>query len=434
MRPRIANLTSEQILALCEDGAVDGIDCWQDAEEVVEEPDAAGTMTESATPDTSYLSYIDANKLLYAGLKGAGVKVGLMDVSVVKESSHEELNNSDIFSQKVIGAVVNEHSINMARIICGEYGVAPKCKVYSYGSLEVLESIKAIEDMINKGVTVINYSKGSKREGSTYSYYEKWIDHIAAQHSVTFIQAAGNDEGDVRIPGLAYNAITVANINHITDTIYNSSNYINGSGCEKPDVSAPGANVLMYYGSNKGGTSSATACVTGMVALMMQAKSSLAKSPHIIKAIVIASCDHIAESSSFGSGYNEKQGAGVVNAARAITIISQGQYFGGYCTSNGTILKKNCEITTGGPHTYVLVGIKMNISTGGHGLEEIDNADMASMAFGVTSSSGNTLGYCSMSNSSVQLVRSSASASKVHFSCDFENICSRGVPYALAWY
>lgn len=443
----VATLTKEQILELNSNGDVEKISYFYNEimmSEDVEVFDEAENVVEanaSSVPDTSYLAYMGADKVK-AALNGSGVKVGLLDGKKITSASHSELNNSDIIPLVQRNSFSGDHSTSMARIICGTYGVAPKSIVYSCGLGDIpmmVDAMESIELMIDNGVTVINCSIGENIRNMVgfYTNYEQWIDHIAVQHSVTFVVSAGNAGQSLReitIPGASYNAITVANVDHTKDEIKNTSSYDNGTGCKKPDVAAPGSDVLMYYGTGDGGTSSATACVTGMVALMMQAKPSLARSPHIIKAIVIASCDHIAGSSSFGTGYDEKQGAGVVNVARAITIISKGQYIGDYCTSNGTVTKKVSVGTTSSTHTYVFVGLKMNIATGGHSETEFDNIDMAKLSLGVMSSSSSMLGYGTMTNSSVQLVRSTVNCSEVYFGCVFSNVGSRGVPYAIAWY
>lgn len=442
-----ANLTKGQILELSRDDQVEKISYLNnevvvdDDIEMFDKMENAVAANTVSVPNTSYLTYMGADKVK-AALNGSGVKIGLMDAKKITSLSHSELKDANIVPLDEKSSISEDHSINMARIICGTYGIAPKSTVYSYGlgfTPYTSYMAEGIELMIDNGVTVINCSLGHERrdELADYEDFEKWIDHIASQHSVTFVVAAGNNgdrSGHITMPGTAYNAITVANVDHTIDTLKNTSAYDNKTGCEKPDVAAPGSDVLMYYGTGNGGTSSATACVTGMVALMMQAKPSLAKSPHIIKAIVIASCDHIAGSSSFASGYDEKQGAGVVNVARAITIISKGQYIGDYRTSNGTATKKVSVDTTSSTHTYVFVGLKMNIATGSHGDKEFDNIDMAKLALGITSSTGNTMGYCNLTNSSVQLVRASTTYSEVYFGCVFSDVGSRGVPYAIAWY
>lgn len=429
----IANLSEEQIFKLCKSEKITQIGYWQNGMDVWDDTEVQTLTTTVSTPDTTYLSYICADTLQNMGLKGTGVKIGLLDGREVGKESHAELNNSNIIPLGKYMESETEHSILMARIICGKYGVAPRATVYSYGTIHKYKNIEAIELLIDNGVTVINYSKGNARKDNDYTDYEKWLDHIAAQHGVTFVVASGNISStgtDICEPALAYNVITVAAANSQEDDLYKNSAYIFNAGCHKPDIAAPGVNVL----EDISGTSQAAACVTGMIALMMQAKPSLAKSPHIIKAIVIASCDHIAGSSSFGTGYEARQGAGVVNAVRAIEIIQKGQYYGNYLAEDRSFtININIE-TSCAVHSYVLVGIKMNIGTGSHEKDEYNNQDMPSSQLAVLSSAGGITGYCARANTSVQLVRSSSSYASAMIGIGFSNVGSRGVPYAIAWY
>lgn len=438
----IAEISREQIEELCEADEVESIDLWVEpvCDDTAEELPVGEAESAAAAVNTSYLDYMSASGVKHV-LSGKGVIVGLLDATAIRRDRHSELYDSCIYPLEEQSNDPGKwpHPVNMARIICGEYGLAPECTLYSIGQGDGENFMHAVEMLISEGVVVINnsmsYSVGGdiSRNGNVYTSVEKWLDHVAVNHSVTFVEAAGNIKrgttGEITIAGLAYNVITVANYDYANNRIADNSCYDDLGGCRKPDVAAPGVNVL-----ESSGTSPATACVTGMIALMMQAKPSLMQSPHIIKAIVIASCDRLAGSSSFGSGYDEKQGAGIVNAARAVTIISKNQYFGNYRSSDGSTRKKVGVMTVSSVHTYVLVGLKMNVATGKHTASEYIDTGMAALALGVTSTSGNTMGYCSMTNSSVQLVRSGASSNEVYLECIFDNVGNRGVPYAIAWY
>lgn len=113
---------------------------------------------------------------------------------------------------------------------------------------------------------------------------------------------------------------------------------------------------------------------------------------YLMKAIVIASADHVAGSSTYASGYDDEQGAGVVNVFRA-----------------------------------------MNIATGNHGENEYDNQAMPEMTLVVLSTSGSLIGYNNVSNSSVELVRSTYQSS-VKLNLVVSGIGTRGMAYAIAWY
>lgn len=278
----------------------------------------------------------------------------------------------------------------------------------------------------------VGYSAGGDAS-PVYSANEMWFDHISASHNVVLVKSAGNDTSASKVissPGLAYNVITVANVNCLTDTLAGDSCYQNGSATQKPDVASAGAYVL---GNANGGTSAATATVAGMIALLLEAKPSLAGSPHIVKAIVIASADHIAGSSTFASGYDAKQGAGVVNVLRALSIISRNQYYGNYTHDNATIQLAKSVAQCSSVSTFVFVGTKMNIVTGSHTSGDSDNQDMPELRLAVVTSGGSMIGYSNMSNSSVELARGVYSSSVI-LNLVVTDVGSRGMPYAAAWY
>ena len=452
----IAVLTQEQIEAVAEEEQVVGIYLATDETEIVSEEvngeESGEIVVGSAVADgvsgdaevmaisdyDGYLDYLNARAAHAMGYTGDGVKVGVMDASAVTTAGHNELAGSGVVGIYNAGSLLEptineEHSVDMVRIICGDYGMAPDCQVYSISNMSFYPNM---EELIDRGVSVINISIGDERESGYYSGTEMWIDHIAASHSVVVVVAAGNyeDSGNtynVAEPGLAYNAITVANIDYKNDTLASDSCYIQGSsGAMKPDVASAGTNVLEI---EDGGTSAAAATVTGMVAVLLEVKPTLVGSTYTIKAIVIASADHIAGSSVYSTSYNDKQGAGVVDVMRAITIINRGQYWSNYISSDGTTSYTKSVVSGSSKTTFVFVGTKMNIGTGEHGEYEYNNQDMPSTTLVIFNSSGTGLGGCGMPYSSVQLVRISY-ISSVKIQLTVSNIGSRGMPYAVAWY
>lgn len=196
-----------------------------------------------------------------------------------------------------------------------------------------------------------------------YTYLEEWLDHVALNHSVHFVVAAGN-EGDidengetvpgiVTHPGLAYNAITVGNLddnNTVTmadDTLHISSSYretINSDGLmptNKPDISAPGAKIATSPYPNSilpattayyqryiytTGTSFSAPHVTGIVAQLMQAKPALKVLQDAMKAILTASVSHSVHQYASATQGFEQYGAGVANALESYRTANLGKY------------------------------------------------------------------------------------------------------------
>ena len=305
-----------------------------------------------------------------------------------------------------------------------------------------------IETLIDSGVSVINISFGINRYESSnltwYSAREMWLDHVSASHSVVVVVAAGNAYNNswyVSDPALAYNVIAVADVDYKNDVIFEASCYNNGStGAKKPDVASSGNGVLgMTYDETDeesvgGGTSAAAATVTGMIAVLLEVDPTLTGYPHIVKAIVIASADHVANGTLPTSGYNNKQGAGVIDVMRAITIINRGTYWGSYISSNGTYNYSKTIVGGESQTTFVYNGTKMNICSGNHGEAEYNNQDMPNVTIIIMNQEGTTgYGGCSMPYSSVQIARINY-VSTVQIRLMVNNIGTRGLPYAVAWY
>lgn len=190
--------------------------------------------------------------------------------------------------------------------------------------------------LINLDIHLIN---GSINYGS-YSAYSndpraKWFDAIVSTHNVTLIASGGNSEswqsnGWPRVisPSSGYNSIAVgaysANGNSDSDRMYNYRyNPITGTDLVnyKPDIviAAPS-------------TSEASPALSGIAAMMIQLKPSLAVKPELIKAILMASCHRKVLPVSgtlqenMEDGMTERQGAGAVDAYRALCIIALGNY------------------------------------------------------------------------------------------------------------
>ena len=202
----------------------------------------------------------------------------------------------------------------------------------------------AIEWLLSEQVHVINMSANFDYINTNYyGPNEKWLDLIAINHSVHFVNSAGNSPVDrqIRGPGMAYNIITVGaiddhNTNDSTsensdDSLATFSGYVEAVSMEneeelhptnKPDLVAPGVDIdtSAYYGENvdyKSGTSFAAPHVTAIVAQLCQRRPTLKVQQDAMKAILTASIPHSKHRYvPSDSNYNE-YGAGVVDARSA---------------------------------------------------------------------------------------------------------------------
>lgn len=378
----IANLTVDEIETISNDPTVEQLGYFEEYEYVEESIESA--------INTTNIDKINSTSAL--NLTGAGVKVGIIenesvvlsvdnpDGIAVENTTPTIRNTSDGVNLTDYGNVIivgdtrrnnikGSHPFLVANTLLS---VSPEITLYSSNS-----NYNNIEAMLSDGVQIITMSLGSvvKESDDNYAYtlWEKWFDHIIANHNVIFLKSAGNrgencsdyydDSGEfhagarISSPGMAYNGITVGaywdvlsndgpNLN--SDTLFAFSSYKNAvagkHGCEKPDVVLPST-------FNGNGTSNSTPFLAGIIALMYELKPSLSNYPHVTKSIVLASCHRkvsqynanvasgfiSGEQETMQQGLTDRQGAGAPDAWTMACIISQGTY--GFATIGGSTRK-----------------------------------------------------------------------------------------------
>ncbi|HEY6054930.1 MAG TPA: S8 family serine peptidase, partial [Gaiellaceae bacterium] len=198
------------------------------------------------------------------------------------------------------------HATHVAGIAAGDYqtrailngqattisGVAPHAYIGNYKALTIptpgfgldgnsAEIAAAIEAAVNDGMNVINLSLGEPEVTPQRDLVVRAIDGAAAAGVVPVV-AAGNDfqdfgRGSVGSPGSAAGAITVAAVDSSgAIASFSSSGPTPVSLAMKPDVSAPGQEVLSSVPASQGtwavyqGTSMASPHVAGAAALLKQ--------------------------------------------------------------------------------------------------------------------------------------------------------------------
>src|SRR3990167_500436 len=151
----------------------------------------------------------------------------------------------------------------------------------------------------------------------------RFHDTVVRDWAITVVDAAGNCIPDcyVSAPSLAYNVIAVGafddrnTTDHNDDVMASFSSYIDPSSNhgdrEKPEVTAPGVNIMVdsIFG-NVSGTSFSAPHVAGGAALLMERNSTFKYWPEAVKAILMATAIHNIEGSSRLSEYD---GAGGIN-------------------------------------------------------------------------------------------------------------------------
>lgn len=329
----ITECTEDEIDDIVVQGKVKSIDIHEELEIVKNSTVSKASTTSSSNVTTAWRSAINANGTRSMGIKGNGVTVGVFDVDTVYKD-HEQLKDTDITVLDKAVHYKTYHGTKVTRIIAGKYGIASKAKVYTaHTDTSITTYYEDIENLISKGVSVINMSLGfGDHSDDYYTQLEKWIDHVSYQHNVTIVFVSGNAENGnytTGVGGLSYNCIGVGgidtkNTDAITDdTLHYNSGYNDTThGCAKPECMAAYNDVLE---ENMNGTSFAAPAVTGVCAQIIQVDPTLTFHPQLIKAIIMASCDRKG-SEDYASGLTAKEGSGVVNSWKAVVIASLGRY------------------------------------------------------------------------------------------------------------
>ncbi len=259
------------------------------------------------------------------------------------------------------------HGTHCAGIVCGDgtstitTGIAPDASLMTIktinraGGGSVTQMLNGVQFAVENGADVISMSLGFKNSQLTTAQKEEIraaFDNVLAAN-VVVCAAAGNDgdtygapdnvdypaacpapwrNPDQTLEGGLSSVICVGahDLNESSrgpstweGTSYNDYPYDNGAqmGLIRPDISAPGYFIRSTkYNSNdtyeiKNGTSQATPCVAGVIALMLEKNSTL--TPAQISQIIEETA------TSKPATKNNSVGAGVVNALAAVNSITE---------------------------------------------------------------------------------------------------------------
>ncbi len=285
---------------------------------------------------------------------GAGIRIGMVESGIPDDTY---VSISDVFPTN---ASPTEHATAVAEIMVSNgtlEGIVPDATLYCATYDDESNFFEAVDWLLGKNIHVINMSARIPDVGyGSYTQYDRWVDHIAHNHSVHFVKSAGNwnlssnSQYYVTVPGLAYNAITVGavddkNTSALSDdekayySCYNESYDASDTDSinppNKPDIVAPGTsirtnsfpNATFGDGSDVSGTSFAAPHVTGIVAQLIQQYPALATLQDLMKAMLTAAVDHpTLQFISNNETSFEIYGAGVVNAEACTEISYRGTF------------------------------------------------------------------------------------------------------------
>ena len=277
-----------------------------------------------------------------AGYTGEGVKVAVIDTGV--DQTHPDLADREIaeanFSESPDNIDHFGHGTHVASIVAGtgaksggKYrGVASGAQILDAKVLDDfgggLESwiIAGMEWAAEQGADIANMSLGG---GDTPEIdpLEEAVNTLSAEYGTLFVIAAGNSGSDESVgsPGSADAALTVGAVDRDDNLAgFSSRGPRVGDGAIKPDVTAPGVDIVAALHSEGtiapevepgytalSGTSMATPHVAGAAALLAQQHPDYTGAQ--LKAILSASAKAHPDLTAF------EQGSGRIDVARAIT-------------------------------------------------------------------------------------------------------------------
>ena len=280
------------------------------------------------------------------GFDGTGVVVAIVDTGV--DAAHPALAGVVTAQQDFTGLGIGDahgHGTHCAGVVASQDGVrrgiAPGATIQDFrmmdanGSAQSNWAVAAIQATVTAGVDVASNSWGFSHANGNWTDPNGTCVLCAAADAavaagVCFVVAAGNEDNDtcstydthIRCPGIARSVITVAASDDGDNMAGFSSLGPTPDGRAKPDITAPGVDIVSARaaGTSMGdvvdanwtsasGTSMACPHVAGVSALMLDKNAALA--PANILAIMMATAVNI------GATPNE-MGAGRVDALAAV--------------------------------------------------------------------------------------------------------------------
>lgn len=265
---------------------------------------------------------IGANKV-WDQMKGEGIKVGIIDTGIDRNHPDLKANIREaggvMDSQKTDDD--NGHGTHVAGTIAaldnriGVVGVAPKVGIYSVkafdakGKGQVSNIIDGLNWCVEQKVHVINMSFGFNMKSKALQRAIKQVH----KHNIVMVAAAGNSGGNnsVLYPAKYPEVIAVA-----ASDSKNKAASFSSSGPEV-NIIAPGVDVLSTYtdGSYKylNGTSMACPHVVGAIALLLSSKKIDLDN---ISTTILDTAEDLGLP-------KEKQGSGLVNVQKAVSMIKK---------------------------------------------------------------------------------------------------------------
>ncbi|MDT7790558.1 MAG: hypothetical protein QOF58_8977, partial [Pseudonocardiales bacterium] len=245
----------------------------------------------TATLDRS-AAQIGAPQAWQQGFTGAGTTVAVLDTGI--DATHPDLQGAVVEEKNFTPAATTDdkfgHGTHVASTITGEgkyKGIAPDAKLINgkvlddHGSGSESGVIEGMEWAATKA-RIINMSLGGNGASDGTDIVSQAVNRLTAEHGALFVVAAGNSGRAVSSPAAADAALTVGAVDRADKLAdFSSRGPRVGDGAIKPDITAPGVDIVAAKAKNGtigtpvdanhvslSGTSMATPHVAGAAAIL----------------------------------------------------------------------------------------------------------------------------------------------------------------------
>ena len=368
----IAYLSIDKIKTISKSSHVTHIDYYDDSVE------SAPPVVNTRDGERETMRVDDVQEI--TGLNGDGVNVIVFDHGCVRPEANlfEDVDiskvhtvyNGNIYSasdsSNLSNQYINESHPNLVTSTLQQF--ASEVNVYSVGYANYSDVEWTIQhcdiDVINGSIKLSSY------EAYNDDAPAKWLDAIVNTYNIPFVASAGNDYWwqeygwpNVISPSSGYNSIAAGAYdftempNKMHDYRYNPINSTQQVNY-KPDIVVASPS-----------TSEASPMVTGIIAMMIQLKPSLAANPELVKAILMASCHRKVDPANnepieyMSDGLTQRQGAGAIDAYNAISIVAHETYGIGNISSGSTNVESIYSPFNGTNMNVSLAWLRQNTGT-----------------------------------------------------------------------